>query len=96
LTIKIEVGNFTVLKRISISWVAFQAATASFGSYGGQVSQKKYTGIISSDISNSLYQTPYLLYGFTNIFLENTDAVSLSTIIDDNFIFTISASRVIS
>lgn len=44
LTIKVTMGSLTVIDRIALSWVAFSPSTASYVSYGGQVSQNKYSG----------------------------------------------------
>jgi hypothetical protein len=92
LTIKITIGSQTNLKRIWLSWLAFSPATASFGSYGGQVSQSQYSGSVSSDISNSLYSTPYVFYGLNLLSLVRSQAIAFSSSIDNNFVLTVSAS----
>ena len=95
LTIKITVGANTNLKRIWLSWLAFSPATSSFGSYGGQVSQNKYSDSVSSDISGSLYQNTYSLYGLNLISLVGNDALTFTSSIDNNYILTIASSAVI-
>ena len=49
LSIKVTMGAITIIDRIALSWVAFSPSTASFVSYGGQVSQNKYSGSNSQD-----------------------------------------------
>jgi hypothetical protein len=93
--VKITVGASTSLNKIWLSWVAFSPTTASFGSYGGQVSQSKYTGSISSDISNSLYQNAYSLYGLNLISLTSSTPLDFTSQIDNNFVLTISSSSLI-
>ena len=95
LTIRITTGGATVLRGIWLSWLAFSPSTASFGSYGGQVSQSKYSGSVSSDITNSLYQTPYLLFGLNLLSLAASRALSFASSIDRDFVLTISASSVV-
>jgi hypothetical protein len=95
LTIKITVGAKTSLKRIWLSWLAFSPSTASFGSYGGQVSQSKYSGSVSSDITNSLYQTPYVFYGLNLISLSLPQPLDFLSSVDSNFVLTISASALV-
>jgi len=95
LTIKITIGEATNLRRIWLSWLAFSPSTASFGSYGGQVSQNKYSGSVSSDISNSLYQNAYTLYGLNLISLNAVLPIAFTSSIDSTYVLTISASATI-
>lgn len=92
LTIKITIGAATNLRRIWLSWLAFSPSTASFGSYGGQVSQNRYSGSVSSDVSNSLYQNTYTLYGLNLISLNSVLPLAFSSSIDSSYVLTISAS----
>jgi hypothetical protein len=75
--------------------LAFSPSAASFGSYGGQVSQSKYSGSVSSDITNSLYQTPYVFYGLNLISLSLSQPLDFSSSVDSNFVLTISASALV-
>lgn len=95
LTIKVTVGANTNLKRIWLSWLAFSPSTASFGSYGGQISQNKYSDSVSSDISSSLYQNTYSLYGLNLISLVGSEGLTFTSLIDNNYILTISSSAII-
>lgn len=95
LTVTVTVGAATMLKRLWLSWLAFSPGTASFGSYGGQYSQNKYSGSNNKDISNSLYQTPYIFHGINLLSLSNTQPLAFTSSVDSNFILTVSASRVI-
>lgn len=95
LTVKINVGATTGLRTVWLSWLAFSPSTAAFGSYGGQVSQTQYSGSASSDITNSLYQTPYLLYGVNLLSLTGSKPLAFSSSIDSSFVLTISASSVV-
>jgi hypothetical protein len=95
LSIKITVGSKTELRRIWLSWLAFSPATASFGSYGGQVSQSQYSGSVSSDISSTLYQSSYSFLGLNLLSLSSSQAVSFSSAIDINYVLTISATGTI-
>ena len=69
LSIKVQVGPTTKLTAIWISYVSFAPNTASFAAYGGVLAKTKFSGAVSQDISNSLYQTPYKLYGLSKISL---------------------------
>ena len=92
LTIKVTAGAQTNLKKIWLSWLAFSPVSATFGSYGGQVSQNQYSGSVSSDISNSLYSTPYIFYGLNLLSLVRSQPLAFSSSIDSNFVLTVSAS----
>ena len=96
LTVKITVGAATGLRRVWLSWLAFSPSTASFGSYGGQVSQTRYSGSVSSDISGSLYQSPYTIYGLNLISLTNSAALAFTSDIDSGYVLTVSASSVVA
>lgn len=43
-TIKVTMGKMTLIDRAVISWIAFSPTTASFVSYGGQVSKSSFSG----------------------------------------------------
>lgn len=95
LSVTITVGSSTVLKRLWLSWFAFSPSSASFGSYGGQYSQSQFSGTVSSDISNTLYQTPYIFLGFNLLSITSKQAISFSSVVDSNFVLTVSTSRMI-
>lgn len=95
LTVKLTVGASTAIRRIWISWLAFSPSSASFGSYGGQVSQTKYSGSVSSDISNSLFRNSYSLYGLNLVSLGNSQSLDFSSTIDNDYVLTISASALV-
>lgn len=69
LTIKLTLGPYTNIRRGWFSWVAFSPADASFGSFGGQVAENNFKGDSTKDVSNSLYYSPYRLYGLNLISL---------------------------
>lgn len=92
LSVKITVGASTTISKIWLSWLAFSPSTASFGSYGGQVSQNKYSGSISSDVSSSLYQNTYTLYGLNLVSVTSSQSLQFTSDIDNSFVLTISAS----
>lgn len=93
LTIKITVSNTTQLKSASFSYLAFAPNSASFGSYGGSLAQTSFLGSKSQDISNTLYQTPYLLYGLFEFQLNGAQGLTFSSLIDSNLVLTASSSR---
>jgi hypothetical protein len=95
LTIKITTGAATGLRSIWLSWLAFSPSTATFGSYGGQFSKSRYSGSVSSDISNSLYQSQYVLYGINLISLSQSKPLAFTSAIDSNFVLTVSASSLV-
>ena len=95
LTIKVTAGAQTNLKKIWLSWLAFSPVSATFGSYGGQISQNKYSDSVSSDISSSLYQNTYSLYGLNLISLVGSEGLTFTSLIDNNYILTISSSAII-
>ena len=96
LTISVTVGASTVLRRIWLSWLAFSPSSASFGSYGGQYSQSKFSGSVNTDISNTLYQTPYVFLGINLIAISNTQALDFTSAVDSGFVLSVSASRVVN
>lgn len=96
LTIKISVGITTSLNRVWISWLAFSPTSVSFGSYGGQVAKSQYSGSTSSDISGSLYQNAYTLYGLNLLSLIGTSPLDFTSTIDQNYVLTISASSLLA
>lgn len=95
LTIKITLPNSTNLKRAWFSYLAFAPATTSFGSYGGSFSRQAFQGSSSSDISNILYQTSYLLYGLFELSISGNQPIAFTSSIDNNFVLTVASSRAI-
>ena len=95
LTIGISVGPQTVLNRLYVSYIAFSPSDASFVSYGGQISQRKFAGSVSSDISNSLYHTPYVLIGLNLVSIGNNQPISFETMLGNAFHCQVSASRMV-
>ena len=95
LTIKLTFGKLTIIRRAAVSWIAFSPTTSEFASYGGQISQNKYEGTVSSDISSTIYQSQYTLYGLTLISILDAKTLSFTSDIDTDFILTVSSSRVI-
>jgi hypothetical protein len=47
ITIKVTMGKMTLVDRVVLSWIAFAPITASFVSYGGQVSKNSFSGAVS-------------------------------------------------
>lgn len=92
LTIKVTMGTLTIVDRVALSWIAFAPTTASFVSYGGQVSRNQYSGSVSSDISSTIYQSQYTLYGLNLISIISGKAISFSSSITNDFVLTISSS----
>lgn len=92
LTFKVTLGKTTIINSIALSWVAFSPSTASFASYGGQISQNQYSGSVSSDISSSIYQSQYTIYGLTLLSILSGKAITFGANIDSNFIITIGSS----
>jgi len=79
LTIKVTMGKMTLIDSVCLSWIAFSPATASFVSYGGQVSQSKFSGSVSSDISSTIYESDYTLYGLNLISILTGQGISFSS-----------------
>lgn len=77
---------------MALSWIAFSPATSSFISYGGQINQNQYSGSVSSDISSSIYQSQYTIYGLTLLSILSGKAITFGANIDTNFIITIASS----
>lgn len=67
LSIKILLGPSTRIAGVWLSWIAFSPVTASFSAYGGSLGRNSFVGSFSSDVSSSLYQNSYLLYGLSQI-----------------------------
>lgn len=92
LTIKVTMGSLTIIDSIALSWVAFSPTTASFVSYGGQVSQNKYSGSKSQDISSTIFRANYVLYGLNLISIISGQGFTFDSSITTDFILTISSS----
>lgn len=92
ITLKVTLGKLTIINSVALSWVAFSPSTAPFLSYGGQISQNQYSGSVSSDVSSSIYQSQYTLYGLTLLSITSTKGIAFGSAIDSNFILTISSS----
>ncbi len=86
------IGPTTTLTSVWISWFALSPSTANFASYGGEISRNQFSGSWSSDISNTLYQTPYNFYGITLLSLLNSSPVSFTATLDPNFILTLNSN----
>ena len=95
LTVSVTVGASTVLRRIWLSWLAFSPSSASFGSFGGQYSQSRFSGSVNRDISNTLYQSPYVFLGINLIAISNTLALAFTSAVDSGFVLSVSASGVV-
>jgi hypothetical protein len=52
-------------------------------------------GSVSTDISNTLYQSPYLLYGLTELAFTGTQAIAFTSSIDQDYVFTATSSRAV-
>ena len=78
------------------SYIAFSPSTANFVSYGGQIKKQSFSGSVTTDISNSLYRSPYTLLGLNLISLGDSAAISFETELDDAFRCEVSASRKIN
>ena len=85
LSIKIMLGQTTQIRSIWLSYVAFSPSTASFTAYGGSISKSSFSGSFLQDISNSIYRTPYLLYGLTQMSLGGNTPLSYENTIDEGF-----------
>lgn len=83
------------MRRLWLSYIAFSPATAPFVSYGGQITQKKFAGSVSSDISNSLYRSPYVLMGLSLLSVGSTQPLSFETVLDNSFLCEVKASRLV-
>jgi hypothetical protein len=92
LTFRVTLGKTTVLNSIALSWLAFSPSSASFASYGGQINQNQYSGSVSSDISSSIYQSQYTIYGLTLLSINSGKGINFGANIDTNFIITIGSS----
>lgn len=79
LTIKVSMGRMTIINRICLSWIAFSPTTASFVSYGGQVSLNKYSGSQSQDISGNIYQSEYTIYGMNLMSITSGKGITFNS-----------------
>ena len=92
LTIKVTMGKKTLIDKICLSWIAFSPSTASFVSYGGQVSKGQFSGSASKDISSTIYQSSYTIYGLNLISIISGKGISFASDISEDFIFSVSSS----
>ena len=78
------------------SYIAFSPSDAKFVSYGGQIKRHSFSGSITTDISNTIYRSPYTLLGLNMISLGDQSAIDFSTQLNDAFSCVVSASRKIN
>lgn len=76
-----------------ISFIAFSPSTASFSAYGGSLNRASFSGSLTNDVSNSLYQTPYILFGLTQISLSGQTPLDYACSINPNFQLNLASSR---
>ena len=93
LSIKVMVGPTTKITSLWISYVAFSPVTASFAAYGGSLMKSKFSGSTSQDISNSLYETPYKLFGLSKISLYGIKNIDFICTISDYFKMAVKSSN---
>ena len=96
LTIGISVGPDSRVRTLWGSFIAFSPSTASFVSYGGQIKRQKFSGSVTTDISNTIYRSPYALLGLNLISLGDQSSIQFSTKLDDAFSCVVSASRTVN
>lgn len=92
LSIKVMVGPTTKISSLWLSYVAFSPITASFAAYGGSMMKSKFSGSTNQDISNSLYDTPYKLYGLSKISLYGIKNMDFFCTISDYFKMAVKSS----
>ena len=92
LTIKVTMGKKTLIDKICLSWIAFSPSTSSFVSYGGQISKSKFSGSATKDISSTIYESAYSIYGLNLVSIISGKGVSFTSDISKNFIFSASSS----
>lgn len=92
LSVKVNVGPTTRISSLWLSYVAFSPITASFAAYGGSLMKSKFSGSVSQDISSSLHETPYKLFGLTKISLYGIRNMDFICTISDYFNMAVKAS----
>ena len=92
LTIKITMGKKTIITAACISWIAFSPSTSSFVSYGGQISLSQFSGSKSKDISSTIYQSDYTIYGLNLISIVSGKGITFASEISQDFILSVSSS----
>jgi len=93
LSIKILLGPNAQVTGVWLSWIAFSPVTATFSAFGGSLGKNAFTGSFNSDVSSSLYQNAYLLYGLTQVSIGGQDSLAYSCQISNNFQLSLSSSR---
>ena len=92
LTVAASVGNKDGTVRtstISLSYIIFSPAKASFSSYGGMLDQDNFKGIYYTNVRKIIYKTDYFLYGFSMLTFNTTNGQHLHTAIDIEEVMTI-------
>lgn len=87
-------GDNTSVKGVWLSYIAFTPSSGSFYAYGGSLTKSAFSGVFNQDASNSLYQTPYTLYGLTQISLSGQTPLDFSFSMSKDFQLAFSSSRV--
>ena len=78
---------------ISLSYIIFSPAKASFSSYGGMLDQDNFKGIFNTNVRKIIYKTDYFLYGFSMLTFDSTNGQHLHTSIDLDEVMTIQAEK---
>ena len=78
---------------ISLSYIIFSPAKASFSSFGGMIDEQNFKGVYHTNVRKVIYKTDYILYGFSMLTFSSTNGQHLHTTIDGEEVMTIEALR---
>ena len=78
---------------ISLGYIIFSPAKASFSSYGGMLDQDNFKGIYYTSVRKIIYKTDYFLYGFSRLTFDSKNGQHLHTSIDIDEVMTIQAEK---
>jgi hypothetical protein len=94
LSVTVLLGSTTQVSAVWVSFIAFSPSTSSFAAYGGSLIKNQFSGSTSEDIQSNLYETPYTLFGLTQISLFGVQSMNYSCTLSKQFLLGVSASNV--
>jgi hypothetical protein len=95
MTVTANVPTGLINASLSFSYIIFSPPSAPFSSYGGMLDEISFSGSYNTDIRKTIYQTDYLLFGFSILSFNLLQAQSLSSTIDSDMVLSIASSGVI-
>lgn len=87
----IDAGDMD-LRKIYLSYIVFNPASANFTAYGGQVSKINFRGSAIYNFQQKLHESPYVIHGITSAKFSNAVNFRFNTELADEFYYRIDSS----